>query len=134
MIKLKSKEIVFKTAKSNQNHNLNVNKMPYMFTYNIFPNDQAENIAKVYLKEIKEARSILRPLGKEVVPNAVKATEDGMTVIGIWDVKEGKLEEILNAQQKLLLAYSEIEGYRYRIEVRFKVTEALEMLGMKVPD
>ena len=105
-----------------------------MFTYNIFPNDQAENIAKVYLKEIKGARALLRPLGKEVVPNAVKATEEGMTVIGIWDVKEGKLEEILNAQQKLLLAYQEIEGYRYRIEVRFKVTEALEMLGMKVPE
>ena len=105
-----------------------------MFTYSTFPNDQAKNIAKVYLKEIKEARAILRPLGKEVVPNAVKATEEGITVIGVWDVKEGKLEEILKAQQKLMLAYQEIEGDRYRIEVRFKVTEALDMLGFEVPE
>jgi len=108
--------------------------MPYMFTYNIFPPDQAENISKIYVKEIKEARAALRPLGKEVVPNAVKATMDGMSVIGIWDVKEGKLDEILKVQQKLLLKYHEIEGYKYRIEVRFKVTEALEMLGMKDPE
>jgi len=108
--------------------------MPYMFTYNIFPPGQAENISKIYVKEIKEARAALRQLAKEVVPNAVKATLDGMTVIGVWDVKEGKLEELLKLQQKLLLAYHEIEGYKYRIEVRFKVTEALEMLGMKVPE
>lgn len=108
--------------------------MPYMFTYNIFPPDQAESISKIYLKEIKEARAALRTLGKEVIPNAVKATMDGMSVIGIWDVKEGKLDEILKVQQKLLLKYHEIEGYKYRIEVRFKVTEALEMLGMKVPE
>ncbi len=108
--------------------------MPYMFTYNIFPPDQAENISKAYLKEIKEARVALRPLGKEIIPNAVKATMDGMSVISVWDVKEGKLEEILKIQQKLLLAYHEIEGYKYRIEVRFKATEALEMLGMKMPE
>jgi len=108
--------------------------MPYMFTYNVFPPGQAENISKIYLKEIKEARAVLRQLGKEIVPNAVKATMDGMSVIGIWDVKEGKLDEMLKLQQKLLLAYHEIEGYKYRIEVRFKVTEALEMLGMKMPE
>ena len=108
--------------------------MPYMFTYNIFPPDQAENISKIYLKEIKEARAALRPLAKEVITNAVKATMDGMTVISVYDAKEGKLEELLKLQQKLLLAYHEIEGYKYRIEVRFKVTEALEMLGMKIPE
>ncbi|MHA1471947.1 MAG: hypothetical protein ACTSQW_02485 [Promethearchaeota archaeon] len=108
--------------------------MPYIFTYNIFPNDQTENISKVYLKEIKEARAALRPLGKEVIPNAVKATTEGMSVIGVLDVKEGKLEEALVLSQKQLLAYHVIPGYKYKMEVRFKVTEALEMLGMKPPE
>ena len=108
--------------------------MPYMITYTSFPVNQADSMAKVYIKEIKEARAILRQLGKEVIPNAVLGTEKGISVIGIWDVKEGKLEEILSAQQKLLLAYKEIEGYGSRIEVRFKITEALEMLGMKAPE
>jgi len=30
--------------------------MPYVFTYNIFPPDQAINILKIYLKDIKEEK------------------------------------------------------------------------------
>jgi len=108
--------------------------MPYMFTYNIFPPGQAENISKIYLKYLKEDRAALRPLAKEIISNAVKGTTDGISVISVYDVKEGQLEEILKLQQKLLIRYHEIEGYKYNIEVRFKVTEAIEMLGMKVPE
>ena len=108
--------------------------MPYIFTYSTFPPKEAENISKVYIKQIKEDRAAMRGLAKEVVPNAVIATKDGIDVISVHDVKEGKLDECFNTQQKLLLKYHEIEGYRYRIEVRFKVTEAIEMLGMKVPE
>ena len=108
--------------------------MPYMFTYNIFPPDQGENISKLYLKNIKEARAALRPLAKEIIANSVKATMDGMTAISVHDVKEGKLEEALKLQQELIIAYHEIPGYKYRIEVRFKATEALGMLGMKIPE
>ena len=108
--------------------------MPYMFTYNIFPADQAENISKIYLKEMKEARAALRLLAKEIIANSVKATMEGMSAISVFDVKEGKLEELLKLQQELLLAYHEIPGYRYRIEVRFKTTEALGMIGMKMPE
>jgi hypothetical protein len=105
-----------------------------MFTYNIFPADQAENISKIYLKEMKEARAALRLLAKEIIANSVKATMEGMSAISVFDVKEGKLEELLKLQQELLLAYHEIPGYRYRIEVRFKATEALGMIGMKMPE
>ena len=108
--------------------------MPYMFMYNIFPADQAENISKIYLKEMKEARAALRPLAKEIIPNSVKATMDGMSAISVFDVKEGKLGEVLKLQQELLLAYREIPGHKYRIEVRFKATEALGMIGMKMPE
>ena len=108
--------------------------MPYMFTYNIFPADQAKNISEIYLKEMKEARAALRLLAKEIIANSVKATMEGMSAISIFDVKEGKLEELLKLQQELLLAYHEIPGYRYRIEVRFKATEALGMIGMKMPE
>jgi len=105
--------------------------MPYLFTYNIFPNEQAENIAKAYLKVVKEERAEWRPLAKEIISNAVKGTIDGMSVISVYDVKEGKLEELLAIQQKHLLVYQNIPGYRYRMELRFKVTEALGMIGMK---
>ena len=108
--------------------------MPYLFTYNIFPPDQGENIAKAYLKVVKEERAAWRPLAKEIIPNAVKATMDGMSVISVYDVKEGKLEEFLALQQKQLIRYHDIPGYRYKMEVRFNVVEAIEMLGMKFPE
>ena len=108
--------------------------MPYLFSYTTFPSDQAENISKVYLRVIKEERAAMRPLAKEIIPNAVKATEEGMNVISVYDVKEGKLEECLALQQKQMIVYHDIPGFRYKLEVRFKVVEALEMLGMKIPE
>ena len=108
--------------------------MPYLITYNVFPPEQAEAISKIYLSKIKEERAAMRPLAKEIISNAVKATMDGMGTIGIYDVKEGKLEECIALQQKQLLAYHVIPGYKYKMEVRFKATEALGMLGMKVPE
>ncbi len=108
--------------------------MPYLFTFNTFPAEQAEAISKIYLERLREDRAAMRPLAKEIIPNAVKATMDGMGTIGVYDVKEGKLEECLALQQKQLLAYHVIPGYKYKMEVRFKATEALEMLGMKIPE
>ena len=100
----------------------------------MFPPEQAEAISKIYVSNIKEERAVLRPLCKEIIPNAVKATTEGMSVIGVWDVKEGKLEDALVEHQKQLLRYHVIPGYRYKIEVRFNVVEAIEMLGMKMPE
>ena len=108
--------------------------MPYLFSYTSFPADQAEKVSKAYLKVMKEDRAAMRPFAKEIIPNAVKATEEGMTTIGVFDVKEGKLEECLALQQKQLVTYHDIPGFRYWMEVRFNVVEAIEMLGMKVPE
>jgi hypothetical protein len=33
-----------------------------------------------------------------------------------------------------MTAYQEVDGFIYSIEVRYKVTEALEVLGMKAPE
>ena len=106
--------------------------MLYVFTYSLIPYNKIAKSAEIYLKEIKDSRSTLRALAKEIIPNAAKATLEGLEVISVHDVKEGKLEEFLKAQQKLMVAYHAIEGYKYKIEVRFKITEALEMIGMKM--
>ena len=108
--------------------------MPYVITYSLFPPDKGEEAAKLYLSDIKEERSKTRELAKEVVPNAIKATKDGIDAISIYDVKVGKLEEFLNFQQNTMVKYHQIEGYRYSIEVRFNVGEALAMIGMKMPE
>jgi len=108
--------------------------MPYVFITSLFPPHTAEKLAKLYVDLLKEERSKLRPLGKEIIPNAVKSTTQGMEVIGVWDIKEGKLEEFLINQQEFLTKYHEIEGYTYQMDVRFKVSEALSMIGLKMPE
>ena len=108
--------------------------MPYVFTYSLVPAHKIQKSAELYLEEMKDARSATRPLAKEIIPNAVKATIDGIETISVYDIKEGKLEEFLKTQQKLMVAYHAIEGFKYNFEVRFKVTEALEMVGMKMPE
>ena len=77
---------------------------------------------------------LIKKIDRTIIPNAVKATTDGMSVISVFDVKEGKLEECLALQQKQLLAYHVIPGYKYKMEVRFNIVEAIEMLGMKIPE
>ena len=106
--------------------------MPYVFTYSLVPAHKIKKSAELYLKEMKEARSATRALAKEIIPNAVKSTKEGIETISVHDVKEGKLEEFLKTQQKLMVAYHAIEEFKYNIEVRFKATEALEMIGMKM--
>jgi hypothetical protein len=108
--------------------------MPYVFITSKFPPSQTNELAKRYIEEIPKFRSAIRGLSKEIIPNAVKPTTEGIVVTGVHDIKEGKLEEFLIHQLKSMTAYQEVEGYSYSIEVMYKVTEALEVLGMKPPE
>lgn len=108
--------------------------MPYVFTTSLFPPNKAQKLAEINVKGLKEFRAAVRSLGKEVISNAVKARTNGIEVIGVWDIKEGKLEEFLIQQQKEMTRYHEVEGFSYSIDVRLKIVEALELLGMKYPE
>jgi len=37
-------------------------------------------------------------------------------------------------QAEALINYHKIEGFRYQMDVRFKATEALSMIGIKMPE
>ena len=108
--------------------------MPYVLVNSIFPLNKTNESAKIYVETLSEFRKTQRALTKELVPIAVKATKDGIEALAIHDVKEGKLEEFLLLQQKYMVKFHGIEGYKYTIEVRFKASEALEMIGMKMPE
>ena len=99
-----------------------------------FPQVNPIELAKRSIKEIPNFRAAVRGLSKEIIPNAVKPTTEGIEVTGVHDIKEGKLEEFLIHQLKSMTAYEEVEGFTYSIEDRYKVTEALEVLGMKAPE
>jgi len=107
--------------------------VPYVFVTSYIPYNKAEEVAKVYIDSDKEFRSEVRGLSKDIISNAVKARKDHIEVVGVDEVEEGNLAKFLLLQQKYMTNYHNIEGYSYDIEVRFKITEALEMIGMKAP-
>jgi len=107
--------------------------MPYVFVTGYLPYNKAEEATKIYVENIKEFRSEVRGLRKEIISNAVKARKDHIETVGVSEVEEGNLAKFLLLQQKYMTKSHNIEGYNYDIEVRFKITEALEMIGMKAP-
>jgi hypothetical protein len=108
--------------------------MPYVFMYIKYPLNKSDEVAKIYLESIKDYRSEIKGLAKEIVPNALKVTMEGIEAISVNEVKEGKLEEFTFAQGKAMLAYHAIEGFKYESEIRATVTEALELVGLKMPE
>ena len=108
--------------------------MPYVFITSYLPYTKTNDAAKIYVASLKEFRTAIKGLSKELIPNAVKARKKYLEVTGIHDVEESNLAKFLLIQQKYMTKYHNLEGYSYDIEVRFKVTEALEMIGMKMPE
>ena len=53
---------------------------------------------------------------------------------GFYDESDELVEEFTFAQGKAMLAYHAIEGFKYESEIRATVTEALELVGLKMPE
>ena len=70
----------------------------------------------------------------QVVPAAVKSTHEGVQVLGIVEVKEGKLEDALKRTVSMMVMFQSIPGYRYTTEIHYKVEEALALIGMNLPE
>jgi hypothetical protein len=106
--------------------------MPYLVTTSLYPSDKAPEVAKRYL----EALTKYPPdenLGTELVPAAVKGTHQGIDVIGISEVKKGKLEEAYLRTVNMMAMFHTIPGFEYTIETYLKVEEALAVIGMSIP-
>ena len=107
--------------------------MPYVFVTSYLPYHRTAEIAKIYISTLKDYNSDTRGLRKEIIPNSVIARKDYIEVVSVHDVEETNLAKFLQIQTKWMTQYHDIEGHSYTIEVRFKVAEALEMIGMKMP-
>ncbi len=107
--------------------------MPYIMTTSLYPSDKAPEVAEKYLEAITKYPQD-ENLGTLVIPAAVKATEDGIKVIAIEEVKEGKLEEALVRTAKINVMFHGITGHRYRTDLYLKIEEALDLIGMSIPE
>ena len=107
--------------------------MPYIITTSIYPTEKAPEVAEKYLEAIKKYPPD-ENLAVEVVPAAIKSTHEGVKVLGIAEVKEGKLEDALKQIVNRMVMFMSIPGYRYSTAIYYKVEEALALIGMSLPE
>ena len=106
--------------------------MPYIITKTWYPAHKIPETVKIFVESLRKYPAD-DSLGEQVVPNAVKSTELGITSLGITKVKEGKLEDALTRTQNVLIMFHGIEGFRYRIEVWATIEEAMAAIGQSMP-
>jgi hypothetical protein len=103
--------------------------MPYIITTSLYPSDKAPEVAKRYLEAIAKYPPDAR-LGTQIVPAAVTTTLQGIKVIGIIEVKKGKLEDVVARTAKMMAMFFSIQGFEYTIERYATVEEAMKVIGM----
>ena len=97
------------------------------------PYGKEKELGQKYI-EVMKKYPIDRSLEKSLVPIGVKATKKGIKVISITDVKKGKYEDMIKRITEMNLAYSDIEGYSYKIETFLSGIDAMPMVGLMMPD
>ena len=107
--------------------------MPYIISTSLYPSHKASEVAEKYLEAIQKYPPD-ENLANPVVPAAVKTTGQGIKVIGISEVKEGKLEESLTRIGNMMVMFQSIAGFESSIDIYYTVTEALTMIGMSSPE
>ena len=107
--------------------------MPYLVTTSKYPSDKAAAVAEQYLEALNKY-PIDNNLETELVPAAVKSNHQGLIILGITEVKEGKLDEAYKNRVKFMVLFQGIQGFEYTIDVNLTVEEALGMLGINPPE
>ena len=107
--------------------------MPYIITTSLYPSHKASEVGEKYLEAMKKFPPDGN-LGTQVVPAAIKATEQGIKVVGISEIKKGKFEESLTRAVNFMVIFRDIPGFEYTIDTYLTVTEALATLGMSMPE
>ena len=107
--------------------------MGYIFSTIWFPPVKGEEVGKKFLEVAKKFPPD-KSFGKTVFPGALMRTKSGIKSISMFEVKDGKLEAALERVNEVLAAYSEIEGVNSTVETMAIVAEALELLGIKMPE
>ncbi len=107
--------------------------MPYLVVTTLFPFEKAPECGEKYLEALKKYPPD-ENLATEVVPTAVKSTLKGNKSLGIWDVKQGKLEEAIAHMARFMSVFRGIKGFSTSIDVYFNAAEAMANIGMSIPD
>ncbi len=107
--------------------------MPYIFTTSQYPSHLATAVGERYLKALTKYPPDAT-LGDQIVPAAVTTNSEGIRVLGISEIKEGKLEEALTRAGNIAVMFHDIEGFELSVDVWSTLTEAMTSIGMSPPE
>jgi hypothetical protein len=111
------------------NDKMEEGKMPYMVTKTWYPLTSAKEVGEKFL----EAETKFPPdetLSTRVVTAAISNNPNGLEILGVSEVREGKLEESLTRTYNYFREFWEIDGFNYKVEVMANLEEGLAVLGL----
>jgi len=108
--------------------------MPIVVILSQWPHSASEEIGKAYI-EVMKKYPVDKSLYKPTLSACVKATQEGFKGLAIDDVKEGKLQETLDLVYRRMLMFGNlVKSLKYEIDVYMSGTEAMPMVGLKMPE
>ncbi len=108
--------------------------MPIVVINSQWPHSASEEIGKAYI-EVMKKYPVDKSLYKPTLSACVKATQEGFKGLAIDDVKEGKLQETLDLVYRRMLMFGNlVKSLKYEIDVYMSGTEAMPMVGLKMPE
>jgi len=106
--------------------------MPYIVGTMRYPRHMQLEIAKKWLK-IRDKYTEDDAIAVQLC-SPVTTDENGIIVMGIYEVKEGQLEKALTLYSSFFYEFINIEGYEYKLRVWSTMDEALAIAGIEVPE
>lgn len=108
--------------------------MPIVVIHSQWPHSASEEIGKAYI-EVMKKYPVDKSLYKPTLSACVKATQEGFKALAIDEVKEGKLQETLDLVYRRMLMFGNlVKSLKYEIDVYMSGTEAMPMVGLKMPE
>ena len=106
--------------------------MPYIVKA-WYPTDINIEVVEKYLEVVKEF-PFDRSLGKETIPVTSNTNRNGIEVISVMEVKQGKLEEAWTWVGNRMTPFQEIKGFEYDMRLWNTLVEGLEGSGYALPE
>ena len=106
--------------------------MPFIIATSSYPSHQQDAVVKKYLKVMPKYPDD-ESLG-ELIAQPVSTTTNGIIVLSIYRVKEGKLEAAIIRMTTQLYEYKDIEGYEFDVKVWMTFPEAAKIAGLPSPE
>ncbi len=100
--------------------------MVYIVVKSWYPSHKAEEVEERYMEMLQKYPPDTS-LAEQVVPLAGRATKEGIEVMAISLVKEGKFDEALARIGGAISMFANIEGYEYSVTVWVTFQEAQAM-------